>query len=411
MLCLFIGISLVRGEGNSKGAGSSAIAPCQAAVCFTQFTNSGTRREWHSGLQLPFPQCGIVPVEAPLNLLFRAYRPAYAPLKLLLMSFERLGELESRGARNAGIEVLSETGVHMCLCHGPNYPDHDVVPSRYVTHVGEIEVMVISDGAIPVPADILGINVDPAERDEVLRSRFLPPVIDWGLNVVVVRTGGRTILIDAGTGSEMPQSTRTGWLALRLKAAGVDPGSITDVIATHLHMDHIGGLLDERLRSQMRPDLRIHASAIDVEFFKSPDFSKNTFGGLQDIIRSSSQKFLDAYGSDLRAFTKAYQVAPGVEVIHTGGHTPGHSIVRISSRGERMTFAGDALVPVGIECPEWQNAFDHEPEDATRVRVGLLKEAAETGELFLASHLSFPALGRVAVDGKGYKYVPSNWAY
>ena len=299
----------------------------------------------------------------------------------------------------------------MCLCHGSLYPDHDLIPSRYLTRVGDIEVMVISDGAVGVPAEGLGTNIDPAERDATLRSKFLPDVVDWGMNVIVIRSGGRTILVDAGTGSEMPQSTRTGRLALRLKAAGIDPGSVTDVIATHLHMDHIGGLLDERLRSQMRPDLRIHASAIDLEFFKSPDFSHNTFGGLQEIIRSSSQKFLDAYQSELRPFTKEFQVAPGVVVTHTGGHTPGHSVVRVSSRGERLTFAGDALVPLGIECPEWQNGFDHEPEEATRVRVGLLREAAETGELFMASHLSFPALGRVAVDGNAYRYVPANWAY
>lgn len=299
----------------------------------------------------------------------------------------------------------------MCLCHGSNYPDHDLVPSRYVTRIGDIEVIVISDGAISVPADILGSNIDPAIRDATLRSNLMPDMIEWGLNVVVVRSGGRTILIDAGTGSEMAESSRTGRLSLRLKAAGVDIGSVTDVIATHLHMDHIGGLLDERVRSKMRPDLRIHASATDIEFFKSPDFSQNTFGGLQDIIRSSSHKFLDAFQSELRPFDKEYQVAPGVVVTMTGGHTPGHSVVRISSRGERLTFAGDALVPLGIECPEWQNAFDHEPEEATRVRVGLLREAAATGELFLASHLSFPALGRVAVDGKAFKYFPATWAY
>ena len=299
----------------------------------------------------------------------------------------------------------------MCLCHGSHYPEHDLVPSRYATRIGDIEVMVLSDGAIPVPANILGTNVDSAVRDATLRGRFLPDVIDWGLNVVVVRSGGRTILIDAGMGSEMPESTRTGRLALRLKCAGIDPGTVTDVIATHIHMDHIGGLLDERLRSQMRPDLRIHVSHTDVEFFESPDFSHNTFNGIQDIIRSSSRKFLDMYKSELRPFDKEYQVAPGVVVALTGGHTPGHSLVRISSGGERLTFAGDAVVPVGVECPEWENAFDHEPEEATRVRVRLLREAAATGELFLASHLSFPSLGRVAVDGNAFRYVPANWAY
>ncbi|MHA6202961.1 MBL fold metallo-hydrolase [Dyella soli] len=299
----------------------------------------------------------------------------------------------------------------MCICHESHHHDHELVPSRYATRIGEIDVLVISDGAIPIPANILGTNVDAAVRNAALRDRFLPDVIDWGLNVIVVRSGGRTILVDAGVGSEMADATRAGRLTRRLEGAGIDPGEVTDVVATHIHMDHIGGLLDQRLRSRMRSDLRIHVSHTDVEYFESPDFSQNTFGGIQDIIRSSARKFLDAYRSELRPFDKEYEVAPGVVVTLTGGHTPGHSVVRVASGGERLTFAGDALVPVGVECPEWQNAFDHEPEEATRVRIRLLKEAAATGELFMASHLSFPTLGRVAVDGKAFRYVPANWTY
>ena len=300
----------------------------------------------------------------------------------------------------------------MCMCHpGGSHPGHEMVPSRYATRIGDIDVMVISDGAMAIPANILGTNVDPATRDAALRDKLLPDPIDWGLNVVVVSSGGRTILVDAGIGSEASNATRAGRLALRLEGAGIDPASITDVIATHIHFDHIGGLLDERLRSRMRPDLRIHVSGTDVEFFESPDFSHNTFGGVQDIIRSSARKFLDAYRSELRPFNKEHEVAPGVVVTLTGGHTPGHSVVRVSSGGNRLTFAGDAVVPVGVENPEWANAFDHEPENATGIRVGLLREAAETGELFMATHLSFPALGRVATAGKSFRYVPAIWAY
>lgn len=299
----------------------------------------------------------------------------------------------------------------MCLCHGSHHPDHDLVPSRYTTRIGDIEVMVISDGILPIHRDILGTNQDPAVKKAALDARMLPEVIDWGLNVIVVRSGGRTILVDSGTGSAMSESTRTGMLAIRLKAAGIDPGSVTDFVATHIHMDHVGGLLDERLRSAMRPDLRVHVSGADLEFFKAPDFSRNTFGGWQDTIRSSAQHFLDMYHDELCPFSEEYQVAPGVVITRTGGHTPGHSVVRVSSRGERLTFAGDAVVPVGVEYPEWQNSFDHEPEEATRVRVGLLREAAKTGEMFLASHLSFPSLGRVAVDGNAYKYIPAQWGY
>src|SRR5262249_28099586 len=149
------------------------------------------------------------------------------------------------------------------------------------------------------------------------------------------------------------------------------------------------------LRSRLRPDLRVHLAGAEVEFFATPDFSHNTFGGMQDVIRSTARKFLDAYRSELRPFEKEYEVAPGGIVTRTGGRTPGHSVVRVASGGDRLTFAGDAVVPLGIDRPDWENAFDHEPEEATRVRVRLLREAAATRELFLASHLSFPSLGRV----------------
>ena len=74
-------------------------------------------------------------------------------------------------------------------------------------------------------------------------------------------------------------------------------------------------------------------------------------------------------------------MAPGVVVPRTGGHTPGHSVVRLASGGDRLTFAGDAVFPVGFDHPDWHNGFEHDPEEAARVRVRLLRELAATGEL------------------------------
>ena len=92
---------------------------------------------------------------------------------------------------------------------------------------------------------------------------FLPPdVLEWALNVVVVRSGGRTILIDAGMGMEFPLP-RAGQLVHRLEAAGIDLASVTDVVLTHMHMDHVGGLLVDGVKEQLRPDLRIHVAAAE----------------------------------------------------------------------------------------------------------------------------------------------------
>src|SRR5882762_1291187 len=105
----------------------------------------------------------------------------------------------------------------------------ELVPSRYALRVGEIDVLVVSDGVLSLPGTMLGHNVDPAVRGAWLEGMFLPPdVLEWALNVVVVRSGGRTILIDAGIGSDPGLNLpRAGQLVHRLEAAGIDLASVT----------------------------------------------------------------------------------------------------------------------------------------------------------------------------------------
>ncbi|MEU7629223.1 MBL fold metallo-hydrolase [Nocardia sp. NPDC049220] len=296
----------------------------------------------------------------------------------------------------------------------PGEPGPDeLVPSRYALRVGEIDVLVISDGVLSLPAATLATNADPAVRVAWLDDMFLPrDMLEWPLNVVVVRSGGRTVLIDAGLGVEYPDFPRAGRLALRLEAAGIDPASVTDVVLTHIHMDHVGGLLADGLRGRLRPDLRVHLAAAEADFWTSPDFSRTSMPPqVPDVLRSVAVRFLDEYRSQLRPFEAEYEVAPGVVVARTGGHTPGHSVVRLASGGDRLTFAGDAVFPVGFDHPDWHNGFEHDPEAAARVRVGLLRELAATGEPLVATHLPFPSVGRVAVVGDVFRWVPAWWEY
>src|SRR6201994_3709278 len=165
----------------------------------------------------------------------------------------------------------------------------ELVPSRYALRVGEINVMVVSDGVLSLPGAMLGHNVDPAVRAAWLEDMFLPPdVLEWALNVVVVRSGGRTILIDAGMGAEFPDLPRAGRTVQRLEAAGIDLASVTDVVLTHMHMDHVGGLLVDGVRDRLRSDLRIHVAAAEVKFWAAPDFSRTAMGPvLSDVARRS----------------------------------------------------------------------------------------------------------------------------
>jgi glyoxylase-like metal-dependent hydrolase (beta-lactamase superfamily II) len=289
----------------------------------------------------------------------------------------------------------------------------ELVPSRYVLRVGEIDVLVISDGVLPITSPTLATNADSADLAAWLGDMFLPPdVLDWPLNVIVVRSGDRTVLIDAGLGMEFTDFPRAGQLALRLEAAGIQPASVTDVVLTHLHMDHVGGLLTDGLRSRLSPDVRIHVASAEAEFWESPDFSRTHMPpGVPAALGSVASRFLDEYRSRLRPFETEYEVSPGVLVSRTGGHTPGHSVVRLASGGDRLTFAGDAVFQVGFDNPGWYNGFEHDPEEAARVRVRLLRELAATGESLVATHLPFPSVCHVAVADDVFRCVPAVWNY
>jgi glyoxylase-like metal-dependent hydrolase (beta-lactamase superfamily II) len=182
------------------------------------------------------------------------------------------------------------------------------------------------------------------------------------------------------------------------------------VVITHLHVDHVGGLLADGLRGRLRPDVPIHLAAAEVEFWASPDFSRNTFAGMQDVLRSAGARFADKYRRQLRTFESEYEVAPGVVVQRTGGHTPGHSVVRLASGGERLTFLGDAVFHNHFERPDWHNSYDHDPEESVRVRVRLLQELAASRETLVAAHVSFP-FGHVAIAGDVFRFVPAYWEY
>lgn len=289
----------------------------------------------------------------------------------------------------------------------------DLVPSRYAVQIGDIDALVVSDGVLPLPTSTMATNADPADLADWLGHMFMPPdAFDWPLNVMVARSGDQTILIDAGLGGQFPGFPRAGQFPQRLQSAGIPLESVTDIIITHMHMDHVGGLLVPGVKERLRPDVRIHVNATEVAFWTSPDFSQTVMPKpVPAVLRSTATSFYETYRDQIRVFEDRHEVAPGVIVRLTGGHTPGHCIVDLISGGERLTFAGDAVFPVAFDHPEWHNGFEHDPEESAHVRFALFNELAETKGLLVAAHLPFPSVGRVAVQGNAFRWVPVIWDF
>ncbi|GJG94043.1 MBL fold metallo-hydrolase [Cupriavidus pauculus] len=289
----------------------------------------------------------------------------------------------------------------------------ELVSSRYAVRIGDVDVVLISDGLLPLPTTTMSTNVSDADRNQWFDNRFLQrDMFDWALNIALVRSGNRLILIDSGVGDGFEYFTRAGRSVMRLETAGIDLSAITDIVITHMHMDHVGGLNTDGVKAKLRPDVRIHVAAAEVEFWKNPDFSKTVMPEtVPPALRKAAATFMQLYGENVVQFDQTVEVAPGVSARVTGGHTPGHCVVDVASNGEKLTFVGDAIFEVGFDHPEWQNGFEHDPEESTRVRIGLLNEAAETGSMLAAAHIAFPSIGHIAKNGNAFRFVPVLWDY
>ena len=151
----------------------------------------------------------------------------------------------------------------------------ELVSSRYAVRIGDLDVVLISDGILPLPTSTMSTNVSEADRNKWFDHRFLQrDMFDWALNIALVRSGDRLILIDSVVGDGFEYFSRAGRSLLRLETAGIDLAAITDIVVTHMHMDHVGGLNVEGVKAKLRPDVRIHVAAAEVEFWKHPDFSR-----------------------------------------------------------------------------------------------------------------------------------------
>ncbi|SAL00046.1 beta-lactamase domain-containing protein [Caballeronia fortuita] len=289
----------------------------------------------------------------------------------------------------------------------------ELVASRYAVRIGDIDVVLISDGVLPLPTSTMSTNVSEADRNEWFDGRFLQrDTFDWALNIALVRSGERLILIDSGVGDGFEYFSRAGRSVMRLESAGIDLAAITDIVITHMHMDHVGGLNVDGVKAKLRPDVRIHVSAAEIAFWKNPDFSRTVMPeAVPPALRAAAAKFVKLYNENIVQFDQSVEVAHGVSARVTGGHTPGHCVVDVASNGEKLTFVGDAIFEVNFDNPDWQNGFEHDPEACVDVRIALFDDAAETGALLAAAHVAFPSIGHVAKSGEGYRFVPVQWDY
>ena len=306
-------------------------------------------------------------------------------------------------AMAAAIALLAATGAHAAapMAKTP-------APGYYRTMLGDFEITALSDGTVSLPVRDLLTNISPKAIDNALAKSYLKSPLETSVNGYLINTGEKLILVDTGAAGLFGPTL--GNLLSNLKASGYQPEQVDEIYITHMHADHVGGLMaGDKLAF---PNAIVRADKHDADFWlsqanldKAPADSKGSFQGAMASINPyvKADKF--------KPFDGNTDLATGIKAIASHGHTPGHAIYAIESKGQKLVLWGDLMhvAAVQFDNPGVTIQFDSDTKAAALQRKKAYAEAAKQGYLVGSAHISFPGIGRLRADGKGYVWIPVNY--
>lgn len=283
-------------------------------------------------------------------------------------------------------------------------------PGVYRYKVGDIEVTALTDGVARRPLEASFIPNAPIEDvRRALADAFMETdKVAISFTCVVVNTGSRLILIDAGTGGHLAPTA--GQLYENMTAAGVDPMAIDTVVISHFHPDHIAGL---RLKDGALafPNAEIVVPEAEWAFWMDDGEMSRAPEGLIGAFKQVRRVFTPI-ANDVRRFAKDTEPAPGVVAISTPGHTPGHTSFRLTSGKDDLIIWSDITnhPALFVRNPGWHAVFDMDADLAEQTRRRMLDMVATDRLAVAGYHFPFPAVGHIARrSGNEYAFVPAMW--
>lgn len=267
----------------------------------------------------------------------------------------------------------------------------------YSTTLGRFEVTALSDGTRGMDMGAILRGITPSALQRVLAAHFLAEPYPVNFNAFLVNTGKELILVDTGYGRS--GGPHLGWLLPHLEAAGYLPSEVDEVLITHLHPDHIGGLTHAGKASF--PNATVRVARREADYWLDP---ANAASGAVSAALAPYRR-----AGRFTPFANGPQrLAKGVEAFPLPGHTPGHTGYLFDSDGHRLLVWGDVIhfAAAQFADPAITASFDWNQDEARTTREHALAEAATERWLVAGAHLPFPGLGHVARDGKGYRWIP-----
>lgn len=281
-------------------------------------------------------------------------------------------------------------------------------PGWYRLMVGSFEVTALSDGTVDLPVDQL-LHAPKGRVAKDLKKHYLQAPLETSVNAYLINTGSRLMLVDAGAGALFGPTL--GRLSAQIKAAGYQPEQVDDIVITHMHPDHVGGLVSEG--KVVFSNATVHADQADKDFWLSPaklaaapEAQKGFFQGAMASLNPYAE------AGKLKTFQADGEIVPGLRSQATHGHTPGHNVYVLESEGKQLVLLGDLshVASVQLESPEVTIGFDSDETQARAARTRLFKSLASDGSLVALAHYPFPGLGRLRAAGKGFVWEPLNYS-
>jgi glyoxylase-like metal-dependent hydrolase (beta-lactamase superfamily II) len=282
-------------------------------------------------------------------------------------------------------------------------------PGYYRMMLGEFEVTALSDGTADLPVGTLLTRTTPAKVKRALARSYLKEPVETSINGFLVNTGTKLVLID--TGAAKLFGPTLGNLAASLKAAGYQPEQVDEVYITHMHADHVGGLMaGDKLAF---PNAVVRADKHDADYWlsqanmdKAPKDGKSFFQGAM----ASLNPYVAA--GKFKPFDGDTELVPGIRAVATRGHTPGHTSYVVESKGQRLEVLGDLVHVAAVQFPDPSVTikFDTDSRRAAAQRKKVFADAAKKGYWVAAAHIAFPGIGHIRAAGSGYSWIPANYS-
>lgn len=281
------------------------------------------------------------------------------------------------------------------------------VPGYYRYGLGGMEVTALYDGYVDLDSKLLkGIRAD--QLQSLLARMFIADIkgVQTAVNAYLVHTGDRLVLVDAGSAACFGPTL--GKVLDNLRAAGYAPEAVDTVLLTHLHPDHLCGLLTGEGKVAF-PNATVWAAEEDAAFWLSEASQAAAPEGFRPFFKMARDAVAPYQAAGrLRTFKTGESPIPGAQVVPTHGHTPGHTSFLFSAGGKSLLVWGDIVHSHGVQFarPEVSIEFDTDQKAAIATRKALFAEAAKKGWGIAGAHLPFPGLGHIRKDAQGYAWVP-----